>query len=205
MIVNQVGFGGGGGLFHGRGGDELALWVTLVESFGELREAAGVAAGFVELILVADLDEVQGERRGVAIFGALGAPARGGVTGDVLDFVKRGLHKGLERGPGGDVLAFERIARVDGEHGLDLQVLAPFEEFEQTHAVGGPVGPGRLVAGTVYQRADGLLPVVPILECVAFEVVAAGQAQELRMQGGHALHQVGAVAVGAVVEGGWEE
>ena len=60
------------------------------------------------------------------------------------------------------------------------------------------------MARAIDERADGLLPVVPIRERHAFEIVAAGQAQELRVHGGHALHQVGAVAVGAIVEG-WRQ
>ena len=70
----------------------------------ELREAAVVGAGFVEPVLVADLDVVQRERRGMAVLGALRAPLGVGVAGYVLDFIERILYVGLELGARIDVL-----------------------------------------------------------------------------------------------------
>jgi hypothetical protein len=97
------------------------------------------------------------------------------------------------------------VAGVDGEHGLHLQVFAPLQKLEQAHAVGRVVAPGAGVGGAVDQRADGLLPIEALGDVVALKIVAAGEAQEGRMHGGQLLHQVDAVAVGAVLIGGREE
>ena len=66
----------------------------------ELGEAALVAAGPIEPVLVADFDVVEGERRGVADLGADGSPLGGGVAGDELDLVESVVYEGLSAGPG---------------------------------------------------------------------------------------------------------
>ena len=58
---------------------------------------------------------------------------------------------------------------------------------------------------TVHQRADRFLEVVPVPQRVALKIVAARQTQEPRVQGSHAFHQVGTIAVGPIVEGGWHQ
>ena len=61
------------------------------------------------------------------------------------------------------------------------------------------------MGGPVDERTDGLLPVEALVDVVAFKVVAAGEAQELRMHRRHLLHQVDAEAVGAIVISGREK
>ena len=61
------------------------------------------------------------------------------------------------------------------------------------------------MGGAVDERADGLLPVEALADVVAFEVVAAGEAQECRVHAGELFHEVYSEAVGAVFVGGWEE
>ena len=59
--------------------------------------------------------------------------------------------------------------------------------------------------GAVDPRADGLLPVEAVGDVFALKIVAAGQAQEVGMHGGEQIHDVGAIAVGAIVVGGRKE
>ena len=79
----------------------------LFDGVVELREAGVVSAGRLVVLLVADFDVVECEGRGMAVAGALGAPFCGGVAGDVLDFVERVLHVGLEVRAGVHVLLVE--------------------------------------------------------------------------------------------------
>ncbi len=104
----------------------------------------------------------------MAVFGALGSPAGGGVAGDVFDLVERVLNVGLEVFAAGDVFLEEGVAGEDGKERLHVQVFAPGEEFEQADAVGGAVGPRRGMRGAVDERADGLLPFVVLVEVIAF-------------------------------------
>ena len=201
MLVEHV----GRHALHGRGGDDLQIGIVLLDGVIELREAAVVGAGVVELIFVADFDVVQRERRGVAVFGAFRAPFGIGAAGDIFNFVERVLHVRLERGAGIDVLLRQRVAGVDGEHRLHLQVFAPLQKFKQAHAVRRAIAPGAHVRGTVDPGADGLLPVEAVGDVVAFKIIAAGQAQEFGLHGGQQIHKVDAIAVGPVVIGGREE
>ena len=57
------------------------------------------------------------------------------------------------------MLAAQRVAGVDGEHGIHLEVFAPLQKLEQAHAVIGVIAPGAGMRGAVDERADGLLPV----------------------------------------------
>jgi len=52
------------------------------------------------------------------------------------------------------VLSLERIAGIDGQHGLDMQS-SPIPEFEQPHAVIGAVVPATFMTGALLERADG--------------------------------------------------
>jgi hypothetical protein len=77
------------------------------------------------------------------------------------------------------VLSAEGVSGVDGKDGLDLQVFAPLEELEQAKAVAGIVA-SKVPGGRGDQRAGrSSLPVVPIFQAIAFEVVAAGQRRNL--------------------------
>ena len=187
--------------------DDLELRILRLDGIEELREAAVIAARLaVELVLVADLDVFQRERRGVAVLGAARAPLGVRAAGHVLDLVERVLDEGLEVGAGLDALLAQGVAGVDGQHGLHVQVLAPLQEFQQAHAVGRPVAPGVVhVAGALGDIADGLLPVEARFDGVAFQVIAAGKAQEGRLHVGQQLHDVVAIAVRPVVVGGRKE
>ena len=188
-------------LLERHGGDGLQLRILRLDGLVELREAAFVAAGSVEPVLVADLDVVQREGLGVAELGADGSPLGAGVAGDELDLFESVVDVGRERGAGVDVVALERVSGEDREHGLDLEVFGPFEKFEEAHAVGGLVVPRAAVRGAVDEWAEGVLPVEALVDLVALKIVAAGQAQELRVHSRHQLHDVGAVAVLAVLVG----
>ena len=84
----------------GRGGDDLQIGIALLDGVVELRVAAIVGAGAVEPVFVANFNKVQRERRGVAVFGALGAPLGVGAAGDIFDLVERVLYVGSSAGPG---------------------------------------------------------------------------------------------------------
>ncbi len=159
----------------------------------------------VEPVFVANFDIGKLERRGVAIFDALGSPPGVRAAGYVFDLIESILNERFEIGTGFHVLSAQRIAGVDRKHGVHLEVFAPFEEFEQAHSVGGVIHPGAGVCGAVDERADGLLPIKAVGDAIALEIVAAGEAQEGRVHGRELLHQVNAVAVDAVVIGGREE
>ena len=57
------------------------------------------------------------------------------VAGRVLDLVERILDVRLQIRPRGHVVAAQGVSGIDGKHRLHVQILAPFEEFQQTHAV----------------------------------------------------------------------
>ncbi len=203
MLVDDVGNTGGGA----RGTDDFELRVFGADGVEELGEAAFVAAGLtIEIILVADLDVLQREGRGMAVLGAACTPDGVRAAGHVLDLIERVLDVGLEVGSGLDALLVHGISGVDGEDGLHMQILAPLEELEQAHAVGRPVSPAVVhVAGPLGDVADGLLPIEAGLDGVALEVVAAGKAQEGGLEVRQKLHDVFAIAVRPVVEGGRKE
>ncbi len=188
----------------GRGCDELKPGIALLDGLVELRIAAVVAAGAVEPVFVADLDVSEREGRGVAVLGSLCAPPGVGVAGHVFDLVERILHVRLKGGAGINVLLLHGVAGIDGEHGLDLEVFAPLQKFEQAHAVGGVVVPGADVGWTIDPGADCLLPLEALGDVIALEIIAAGQAQEFGMHGGQQIHQIGAETF-LTIAVGWRE
>jgi hypothetical protein len=103
------------------------------------------------------------------------------------------------------VVVVERVAGVDREDGVDMQVLRPLEELEQAEPVGGLVVPRTAVGGAVHQRTNGVLPVEALIDLLTLKIVASGKAEELRMHLRHLLHEVRPVAVLAVLVGGGEE
>src|SRR5690606_36832651 len=84
------------------------------------------------------------------------------------------------------------------EHGLGADALGPEKKLEQAETVGGTITPGAHVAGTLVDGTDGFPPLETRVDDVAFEVVAAGEAQKLRLHVDHHLHEIGAEAVGTV-------
>src|SRR5277367_3691114 len=141
----------------------------------------------------------------MAVFRALGSPLRIGAATDIFDLIERVLNVGIEIGAGIDVLLHHGIPGVNGENGLHVEVFAPFEKFEQSHAVGRVVVPGAGVRGAINHRPNRLLPLKALGDVVAFEIVAAGKAQEVRVHSGQLFHQVDTKAVGTVVVGRWKE
>jgi len=175
------------------------------DGFVELGVALFIAAGAVKPFFVADFDVGEREGRGVTVFDTLGAPFGVGSAGDVFNLIERVLHVRFEVLAGIDVVAAQRVSGIDGEDGLHVEVFAPLEKFKQAEAVRGVVIPGAGMGGAIDHGADGLLPVVVVGDAVAFKIIAAGEAQEGGVHGGHLFHQVSAVAVGAVLVGGREE
>jgi len=201
VIIDHIGSDG----FDRSRGDELKFRVPLLDGLVELRVTAVIGAGFVELVLVTDFNvgEMKGSR--VAVFGAFRTPLGGGASGHVLDLIEGILNVGLEVGAGVYVLLVEGVSGVYSEERVHVEVLAPLQEFEETHAVGGLITPRAGVRGTVDERAKGLLPLEALVDVVAFKVVAAGEAKEGGVHGSELLHEVDAVAVGGVVVGWGEE
>ena len=171
----------------------------------ELREPSVVTAGAVEPVFVADFDVVQLERLGMAVLDALRAPFGGGVAGDVFNFIERVLNVRFELRSGGNVIMFQRVTGEHGEHRFHVQVLAPAEKFRQAETVGGPVIPATAMAGPLLDGADGFLPVETLVEVIAFDVIAAGEAQKFRMHVREQLRDVGTVAIRAIVVGRREQ
>ena len=141
------------------------------------------------------------------IFRALRAPFCGfRVADQILDFLESFLNVGFElRTRGDDATAAEAVAGKNAEQRFHVQILAPLSEFEQTQAVGGPVTPGAGMARTLFDRPNGFLPVETLIEGVALKIIAAGESEELGLHGSQHVHEVGAVAVLAILVSGREE
>ena len=196
VVVVQVGLEA----LHRRGRDDLQVRVPLADRPGHLREPAVVAARAVEPVLVADLDVVQRERLGEPVGRPLLAPLAVGRAADVLDLLERLLCvKRHLRAAGLEVVAVQHVAGEEAQHRLGAELLAPEQVFRQAEPVGRPVAPAAHVPRPLVGRADHLLPVEPVGEPAALEVVAAGEADELRPQLGHQLHQVRPQAVRRVL------
>ena len=118
----------------------------------------------------------------------------------VLDLVERVLHVRFEIRPRIHVRAFERVAGVHRQQRLGVHVLAPEQEFVEAQAVGRAIAPRRHVPGAIRQRADRLLPLEPVGDLIALEVVAAGKTQELRLHVDHHLHDVRTESVRLILE-----
>src|SRR5579862_6747360 len=93
------------------------------------------------------------------------------------------------------MLTVQCISGENRKHGLHLQVLTPFEKLKQAQAVGRTIAPRSLMAGAIGEVAQGLLPVEALSDRVAFEIVAAGQAEEGGVHIGEQPHDVSAIAV----------
>lgn len=153
-----------------------------------------------ELVLVANLDVVDLPGIRMAVGDAQGAVGGAGVAKHVLELVKGVVDEGLQVRLG-DAGVVERVARVDGQDGLGVEILAPVEDLCESEAVGVDVGPGAEAAGAVDEGADGVAPLPAVGKGVALEIVAAGDPQEAGVQLGEGVHEVDAHAVGPVVPG----
>ena len=174
VVIHDI----GSHAFHRHGGDHLEVWVLRLDCLVELSIPAVVSPGAVEIVFVADLHVAQGERRRMPVARAHRAPLGVGSAGDVLDLLQPLLYVGFQVRPRLHHLPAERVPGIDAQQRLHVQVLAPFQEFQQSHAVGGVVAPRGGVRRTVDQRADHLLPIEAGLDPVAFQVVSPGKAQE---------------------------
>jgi len=126
MFIHHVGSAAG----DARSGYNLKPGVPRFDRVEKLRESASVTAGLaVEIILVSDFDILQRERRGMSVLGTPRTPSAARAAGDVLDFLQRLIHVDAHA-------ATKSEACVYAEHWLDVQILAPFQEFEQPHPVG---------------------------------------------------------------------
>ncbi len=140
----------------------------------------------------------------MSVLHALGAPFGVRAAGDVLDLVESVLDVGLEL-IGRDMFAAKRVARINREHGVHLEVFAPLEELEQAHSVRRMIHPGARMGGTIDERADGFLPLETVCDSVALKIIAARKAQESWVHGGELFHQIDAIAVDAIVICGREK
>ena len=61
------------------------------------------------------------------------------------------------------------------------------------------------MAGTLFDRANGFLPVETLIEGVALKVVAPGEPEECGFHGRQQFHNIGTVAVLAILVGGRKE
>ena len=201
MVVNDVGRDSA----DGHGGNDLKLRILCLDRLIELRVTPVVGLCFVKIILVADFHPRQGERRGVPVLRAHRAPLRVWSARHILNLIQRVLYVGFQVGARLDYLTTEGIAAIDGKKRLHPEVFAPLEELQQSHSVRRVITPGRRMRGTVDERANHLLPVEAGFNAVAFQIVAAGKAQERRTHGRQFFHDVGAVAVGAIAIRGREQ
>ena len=70
----------------------------------------------------------------------------------------------------------------------------------EAQPVGRAITPRRHVPGAIRQRPDRLLPLEPVGDLIAFEVVASGKPQELRLHVDHHLHDVRTESVRLILE-----
>ena len=59
-----------------------------------------------------------------------------------------------------------------------MQVFTPLQELQQAETVRGPIAPRTAVSGALRDVADGFLPVEALVNGVAFEIIAAREAQK---------------------------
>ena len=201
------------------GADELQFRILGTQGSIELLQALGedgtVAAVLLVVVplLVADAEEFQVERFGMAHVGTHLAPLRRnvavselyeveGVLNIVIKLVEGYVDAGLRR-VGVLELAAE-TARDDGQ-GLAAEVLAELEELEEAETVrlvvvgevaaGEGVVPAVLVQRTVLDGTDTVLPVVTGLKVGALDNATAGEAEHTGMHIVQSLCQVLAHAV----------
>src|SRR6202042_2222373 len=110
--------------------------------FIELSVTSVISLSFVEIILVADFDVRQGERRGMPVFRTDCAPFRIRSAGHILDLIQRVLHVGFEIRAWLHYLSTERVTSIHGKKRPHTQVFTPVEEFKQAHSVCRVIAPG---------------------------------------------------------------
>ena len=126
----------------------------------------------------------------MAVLRPLRAPLRIGAASHVFDFVQRILHERFQIRPQIDVRASEIIAGIDRQHRFGLHVLAPLKKFEQPHSIGRAIAPRTLMSVTLFDGANGLLPVKARFNRVTFDVITTGKTEEFRVQVHQHLHEV---------------
>ena len=193
-------------------GNGFQLWILLLDGVVELGEPSivgriAVGAGAVKPIFVSDLHILHLEGQGMPVLGALCAPFCGlSVPDEILDFLERFLNVGFQfRTSPDDATPAEAVAGKDAEQRFHVKILAPLSEFEQPEAVGGPVTPGTGMARALFDRANGFLPIEPLIEGVALKIIAAGESEEFGLHGSQQFHDIGAVAVLAIIVAGRKE
>src|SRR4051812_49049585 len=75
----------------------------------------------------------------------------------------------------------------------------------QAESVGRSITPRSHRPRALGERAQRLLPLEAIRDLISLEVVAPGEAQELRLHVHQHLHEIGAKAVRLVLEGWWKQ
>ena len=184
------------------GADDRDFGVRLAQRLDEGGVVAAEQRGVVFLVAEADVFEVEG--RGVAHVGADLAP--GAVDGAVgeLDEVDDVPHPLVQIGrPARLVGRLEAAAhgdRQDRQRGR-ADVLGELEILEVAKPVGLVIAPAVGVAAAPFDGADGVLPAVRLVEAVAVDDAAAGEAQGLGVQVGNGQGEILAQTVGTALEG----
>ena len=158
---------------------------------------------FASLILVADFDVFESERRWVSRVSALRAPV--GIRGSVriVDDVEKVVANPTHFGHW-DVFALAEDTRLAAEadpERLGAEVLAKLEILEQPHAVCTAIIPSAPSFGTVFRTTDRELPVVGRFDGAAFHGAAAGKTDETGLEVGDHPGDVGPQAVRTILPG----
>src|SRR5260370_7207295 len=158
--------------------DHLKIRVSSLDRIVELGEASIVAPGSVKEIFVSDFDILERERRWMTVRGALRAPSGVGAAGEILDFIQGILYVWCQVR---NESAIQRIAGINREYRLHIQVFAPFRKLKQTQTVIRAITPRTFMAGSLFDRPDGVLPFEPLVARLAFTLVASRNAPEGRL------------------------
>ena len=161
-------------------------------------------------ILIADFQQSQSEGLRMSVLCAQGSPLGGlGVAVGVLDGIQRFLDVFLQLVVGLHPAVAQ--SHIDHEERFCPQVLGELQHLVVAEAVGDVVAPvNAQMTGSLFDRADGVLPLKAIVQvvargCLSLDIAAAGETHELGMQGFQQLGQIDAASVLATLVGGREE
>src|SRR3979490_3229970 len=180
--------------------DNLEIRICSFDCIVKLSKSAIVTSGSIEEILVSDFHVFQGKWCRVTISGAFCAPSGGCVTCYILNFIEGIVNIGNQISTRIDVSAVERIAGVDGEKRFHVDVFAPFQELQKSQAVIGAVTPRAKMAGPLLNRAQGVLPLESIRNCISFEVISSRHPQKRWFDRSQFFHQIGTVSIWPIFE-----
>ena len=189
-------------------GDEQDFGMFFLERFGEARVTLNV---LLAPLFISHAEHFQVERFRMPHRGPPGAPGAGSRAVGKLDQVQRVLDIRLKlvqrRQFAGVELAGH--AAIQNRQRLRADVLAQLEELEKAQAKRLEIIRRRPVQKfivpavdeqlAIFDRTDGILPLVTPVQHAAFDDAAAGEPQEAGLQVREHLHHVRAQAAGAVL------